>query len=211
MCLCGCGAGPTFTGIADPRDILHPTDGFGMEERELLAGLRRGEDPAFAEIFRMFYARLVRVADRVVNDTARAEDVAQEVMLELWRRRAELPDDTRLQAYLFQSTRNRALNQVRHLRVVRQGEPYAPKPSAAPATDAEALAGELEVRARAAVHELPEDLRETFLLNRVDGLTYAECARVLDVSVKTVEARMGKALRRLRERLAPWLPEGRGW
>jgi RNA polymerase sigma-70 factor, ECF subfamily len=182
-----------------------------MEERELLAGLRRGEDPAFAEIFRTFYARLVRAAERVVNDTARAEDVVQEVMLELWRRREELPDDLRLQAYLFQSTRNRALNQVRHLRIVREGEPHAPRPSAAPATDAEAYAGELEAEAKAAVRELPDDIRETFLLNRVDGLSYAECARVLEISVKTVEARMGKALRRLRERLAPWLPAGGGW
>jgi RNA polymerase sigma-70 factor (ECF subfamily) len=182
-----------------------------MEERELLAGLRRGEDPAFAEIFRTFYARLVRAAERIVNDTARAEDVVQEVMLELWRRRAELPDDVRLQAYLFQSTRNRALNQVRHLRIVREGEPHAPRPSAPPATDAGALAGELEVQVRSAVADLPDDIRETFLLNRVDGLTYAECARVLEISVKTVEARMGKALRRLRERLAPWLPDGGGW
>lgn len=182
-----------------------------MDERELLAGLRRGEDAAFAEIFRTFYARLVRAAERLVGDTARAEDVAQEVMLELWRRRADLADDLRLQAYLFQATRNRALNQIRHLRIVREGEPYAPKPSAAPATDAEALAGELEGEMNAAVQSLSPDVRETFLLSRVDGLTYGEVARVQEISVKTVEARMGKALRRLRERLAGWLPEGGGW
>ena len=59
--------------------------------------------------------------------------------------------------------------------------------------------------------ELPEEVRETFRMSRVDGLTYAEIARVMEVSVKTVEARMGRALKLLRERLAQWLPEGGGW
>jgi RNA polymerase sigma-70 factor (ECF subfamily) len=59
---------------------------------------------------------------------------------------------------------------------------------------------------KAAVRGLPDDVRETFQMSRVDGLTYAEIARTLGVSVKTVEARMGRALRTLRERLAAWLP-----
>jgi len=64
---------------------------------------------------------------------------------------------------------------------------------------------------RQAVADLPEEVRETFLLSRVDGLTYSEIASAVGMSVKTVEARMGRALRLVRERLAPWLPEGGGW
>jgi RNA polymerase sigma-70 factor (ECF subfamily) len=51
-------------------------------------------------------------------------------------------------------------------------------------------------------------VREVFELSRVRGLRYAEIADTLGISVKTVEARMGRALRSLRERLAPWLPGG---
>jgi RNA polymerase sigma-70 factor (ECF subfamily) len=64
---------------------------------------------------------------------------------------------------------------------------------------------------RQAVADLPDEVRETFLMSRVDGLTYAEIAAAVGMSVKTVEARMGRALRLVRERLAPWLPEGGGW
>ena len=58
---------------------------------------------------------------------------------------------------------------------------------------------------RRAVAQLPDRCREVFELSRVHGLTYAEIARALDISVKTVEAQMGKALRTLRERLGPYL------
>ena len=64
---------------------------------------------------------------------------------------------------------------------------------------------------RAAVGALPGDVGETFRMSRTDGLTYAELARAPGISVKAVEARMGRALRSLRERLAPWLPAGGGW
>jgi RNA polymerase sigma-70 factor, ECF subfamily len=182
-----------------------------MDDTELLAGLRRGDDSAFAEIFRTFYPSLVGAAERVVVERAAAEDVVQEVMLELWRRRESMPAELRLRAYLFQSTRNRALNQIRHLRVVREGEPHAPHPYAPPPTEAESVAGELDAALRLAVLELPPEVRETFRMSRVDGLTYPEIARALEISIKTVEARMGRALRLLRERLAPWLPAGGGW
>ncbi len=60
---------------------------------------------------------------------------------------------------------------------------------------------------RRAVADLPERCREVFRLSREQGLRYAEIATALGISVKTVEAQMGKALRLLRDRLAPWLPQ----
>lgn len=182
-----------------------------MDDSVLLARLRAGDDAAFAEVFRTFYPALVRAAERVVGDRARAEDAVQEVMLELWRRRAALGEGVRLRAYLHQSVRNRCLNQIRHLRIVREGEPHAPPPSAAPPADGAAAAGELEAALERTLAALPPDVRETFQMSRVDGLTYPEIARILEISVKTVEARMGRALRTLREGLAAWLPPGGGW
>ena len=60
---------------------------------------------------------------------------------------------------------------------------------------------------RQAVSELPERCREVFELSRVQGLKYAEIALVLDISIKSVETHIGRALRALRKRLAKWLPE----
>jgi len=182
-----------------------------MDEPELHERLRNGDDDAFATVFREHYAALVGSAERLLGDRAAAEDTAQEVMLELWRRRDALPREISLRAYLHQSARNRALNRIRHARVVRQAEPHVRPPTASPPADGSVSAGELEAAARQAVADLPEEVRETFRMSRVDGLTYAEIARVMEVSVKTVEARMGRALRLLRERLATWMPEGGGW
>ena len=67
---------------------------------------------------------------------------------------------------------------------------------------------EIEAAVRAAVASLPERCREVFELSRGQGLKYAEIAGAMGISVKTVEAQMGKALRTLRERLAAWLPGG---
>lgn len=185
----------------------HP--GPRLESNELLERLRQGDETAFDAIFRAWYPSLVRAAESIVQSRAVAEEVVQDVMLELWRRRESLARDSSPQAYLFQSTRNRALNHVRHERVERRGEPEAVGLAAVNASaPAQLVEEEIEVALRSAVSELPARCREVFELSRTHGLKYAEIATVLGISVKTVEAQMGKALRTLREKLAPWLPEG---
>jgi RNA polymerase sigma-70 factor (ECF subfamily) len=140
-----------------------------------------------------------------------AEEVVQEVMLELWRRRESLVVEDSLRAYLYRSTRNRALNHLRHERVERLGEPHAAGSAAVgPEAPARLVEEEIDVALREAVGSLPERCREVFELSRVHGLRYAEIASALGISVKTVEAQMGKALRTLRSRLAAWLPQGEG-
>jgi RNA polymerase sigma-70 factor, ECF subfamily len=144
-----------------------------------------------------------------VRSRAVAEELVQDVMLELWRRRESLANDSSPQAYLFQSTRNRALNYVRHERVEQRGEPEVmgriEEDASAPA---QLIEEEIERAVREAIAELPTRCREVFELSRKHGLRYSEIASVLGISVKTVEAQMGKALKTLRVRLAEWLPEG---
>jgi RNA polymerase sigma-70 factor (ECF subfamily) len=181
------------------------------EEDELLARLREGEDAAFAAIFRAYYAALVGSAARILRERALAEEIAQEVMLELWRRRGSLVLSGALGSYLHQATRNRALNRLRQERTARRGEPYVHPPGASPDADDRALSAELRAAAERAVRELTAPQREVFELSRERGLTYHEIAALLGISVKTVEARMGRALKQLRDRLAAWLPGGNGW
>ena len=179
-----------------------------MSDQENLERLQAGEEAGFDAIFRAYYPNLVGFADSILRDLAAAEDTVQEVMLELWRRRSNIVLDTSLRAYLFQSTRNRALNRIRHERVAGRLDAEVPQPRSLAPPDQALAEQEMNVRVRQAIAELPERCREVFQLSRVHGLKYAEIAGTLGISVKTVEAQMGKALRTLRERLIPWLPEG---
>ena len=180
-----------------------------MEERELLGGLRRGEEAAYDAIFRQWYAPLVAMTTSLLRDQGPAEEVVQDVLLELWRRRESITFETSLRAYLFQAARNRGLNYLRRQRVEARGEATiaAGMPSPEPA-DSEAREAELNVAIQSAIAGLPDRCREVFELSRIHGRKYSEIATELGISVKTVEAQMGKALRVMREKLAPWLPDG---
>ena len=176
-------------------------------ERDLQDRIRAGEEGAFDAVFRAHYAHLVRMAESIIRERALAEEIAQEVLLELWRRRESLEVQQTFRAYLIRSTRNRALNHIRHQRIVeREASSAALESRSSPSAEDEVLGVELEQAVRDAIGGLPENCREVFLLSREQGLKYAEIAAVLGISIKTVEKRMGQALSELRQRLAPWLP-----
>ena len=177
-----------------------------MDDRELLARVRAGDEGAYDAVFRSWYPVLVRVAGALLRDTDAAEEVAQDVMHELWRRRHVMDADVSLRAYLLRSIRNRSLNHLRHLRVRRDTERDVEDSYNAPlGADQPIVARELSEAVQKALDELPPRCREVFDLSRVHGLKYAEIAEALDISQKTVEAQMGKALKHMRERLAAWL------
>ena len=179
-----------------------------LTDADLLSGLRRGEQSAFDAIFREWYPRLVLIADRLVGERQVAEDLAQEVFLELWRRRESLALETTVHAYLLQSVRNRSLNHLRHVHVRRKSVPDVVEMAGSPMpADADAVAGELAEAIKGAMDALSPRCREVFQMSRERGLKYSEIATQLGISVKAVEAQMGKALRTMREHLAPWLPE----
>jgi RNA polymerase sigma-70 factor (ECF subfamily) len=176
-----------------------------MNDAELLGRLRAGDADAYDAVFRAWYAPLVRLAEGMLHDRGTAEEVAQDVMLELWRRRESLDTEGSPQAYLFRAARN----VLRHHRVHERTEPHLiATTNPAPFADAESGAKELEGAIREAMDALPPRCREVFELSRVHGLRYAEIAATLGISVKAVEAQMGRALRVFRERLAEWLPNG---
>jgi RNA polymerase sigma-70 factor (ECF subfamily) len=176
-------------------------------ERDLQGRIRAGDEGAFDAIFRAHYPHLVRMAESVVRERALAEEIAQDVMLELWRRRESLNVEQTFRAYLIRATRNRALNHIRHQRIVaREAALAALESPSSPSAEEDLLGVELERAVRDAIDGLSENCREVFQLSRVNGLKYAEIASTLEISVKTVEKRMGQALSELRDSLAAWLP-----
>jgi RNA polymerase sigma-70 factor (ECF subfamily) len=176
-------------------------------ERHLQERIRAGDEGAFDVVFRSNYPHLVRMAESVVREPALAEEIAQDVMLELWRRRESLDIEQTFRAYLIRATRNRALNHIRHQRIVaREAALPALESPSAPSAEEELLGLELERAVREAIDGLSDDCREVFQLSRASGLKYAEIATTLEISIKTVEKRMGQALAELRDRLSSWLP-----
>lgn len=178
------------------------------EDDVLIARLQDGSEEAFDAVFRRYYAHLVHAAETLLHDRDAAEEVTQEVLLELWRRRSVTTVNTTLRAYLHRAVRNRALNLLRHQEIVRRAQPLFAhmRGSAAPA-DESAIQHEIRVALSRALESLPPRCREVFELSRFHGLRYAEVASALGISVKTVEVQMGKALRAVRTHLAPWLPD----
>ena len=201
--LCDPSRGPVPS-ASTPADSAASADG----DRALLQRLREGDKAAFDSIFRDWYAALVRAAETMLRDRAAAEEIVQDVMLELWRRRESLDPTGSPKAYLYQSMRNRALNHLRHLQVQRRADLRMDWEESRDANaPSELVAQEMRVALQQALDGLSPRCRSIFEMSRVRGLKYTEIAEALDISVKTVEAQMGKALRTLREHLAPWLPE----
>ncbi len=176
-------------------------------DRDLLTRLREGDHQAFEAIFRQWYEPVVRSASRVLRDVGVAEELSQDVFLELWRRRETLAPDSSVAGYLMQAVRNRALNHLRHLAVQKKSVVYVEAMSE-PAEPSDALvqASELQLALTRAIADLPPRTREVFVMSRERGLRYSEIAEELGVSVKAVEANMSRALRILRERLIAFLP-----
>lgn len=196
---------------AAPTDYPLHSPAEALDEGPLLARLRAGDESAFDVVFRTYYSSLVGLAESLLKSREQAEDLSQDVMLELWRRRESLVLTDSLRSYLLRAVRNRAFNELRRAKIAKRKEPMVRGEEATPAVGMGRLEDEeVESAIATAIDALPAPVRETFVLSRQEGLKYAEIATRLGVSVKTVEARMGKALKELRDRLAPWLPGGDG-
>lgn len=162
---------------------------------------------AFDALFRRHYYALCRFAARIMGTSAEAEEVVQEVFMFVWERHDVITDATPPSAYLYRAVHNTALNRVRHGRVERRWAEGEGRVHKEPCAAAEALVEqeELALAVRRVIEQLPERTRLVYTLSRQDQLTYAEIAATLGISVKTVEAQMTRALRRLRLALAPFL------
>ncbi len=176
-----------------------------MEDQQLAARVRQGDVAAFEQLFRLYYAPLVHFAVRMVPALSEAEEIVQRVFVSLWRRRAVWSPHVSVAAYLYGAVRNEALKYCQRQRPTVSLEDIENTVSGSVCPDQQLLAGELADLVEQWLSELPTQRRLIFSLSRDHGLSYAEIAQVLGISIKTVETQMGRALRQLRERLQAWL------
>lgn len=182
-------------------DMSHPH--IAPREPERLAAIRAGDAAAFEGVFRAHFKRLCAVVYGYAGSSETAEEIVQELFLKIWRQRESLQITDSLEGYLFRAARNESLNHLKHRRVElrwRAREQASDRP-VAPAADQALAEGELSRAIDAAIVALPERCRLVFTMSRRQGLSYAEIAESLGISVKTVEVQIGKALKALRERV----------
>ena len=173
-------------------------------DAELVRRIRAGDERALEVVFRSHYAGMASFVQRFVRSPDLAEELVQDVFLKLWTKREQLAEIETLRTYLFRAARNTALNYLRRVKLERrwaEEQGTETEPLTTFAADDDTVEQEVATAVKQAIDRLPPRCREIFLMSRDGGLTYAEIARSLDISVKTVETQMGRALKSLRSSL----------
>lgn len=160
-------------------------------------------------LFKNHYDELCRYAHSILKDQDVAEDVVQQLFIKLWEKRETISEIENIRSYLFRSTFNMSLNEKKKMqRMPKSDEDIVLNNSLHASEDASDLivSNELQEKIDSAMLVLPEKCREVFHLSRNEQLSYKEIAQEMNISTKTVENQVGKALRIMREELKDYLP-----
>jgi len=160
-------------------------------------------EQAFEKLFTDWFGGLHAYAFSLLKDDGEAEEVVQAVFCRLWERRSTLPEASSPKAYLYGCVYHACVDRLRWRKVERVRRIGTETVSVGAAAKVELA--ELQARFERVVAGLPEQCRHIYQLSRFGELRYREIAEQLGISIKTVEAQMSKALKRLREELADYL------
>lgn len=185
--------------------ICKMMDLHGFSDVELIVLLKGGSHAAFTEIYNRYWQKLFTVAANKIADLEEAREIVQNIFISLWQRRYELEIKGTLGNYLAVSVKYRVINA---LDKQNNHQTYLDSLSATEVDDTtqqwlEFI--ELKERLAVLVAELPEKCRIVFELSREKGLSQKEIAQQLDISEKTVEGHMTKAIKILRTGLNSFL------
>ncbi len=177
-----------------------------VSDSDIIKGIKQGDKELFGVLFKSFYSPLTRYAATVTKDFDIAEEVVQEFFGSLWQNRQNLNITYSVKGYLYKSVHNRSLRYLSHKKVA---EKYASSIMALSVESEEPVAeaiyySELEAAVEKVLDVLPGRSARVFKMNRFEGKRYSDIAEELSISVKTVEADMGKALKAFREALGDY-------
>lgn len=179
-----------------------------LSQQRKLKPLQAGDEAAFEIVFKQYYQLLCNYAYTFLHDRVEAEEVVQSAFLAFWEKRQWMAVTTSVKAYLFTMVRNVSLNALKHKKVELKHaqEELTRGERSVDALGQTIYAKELEEQIHKAIDELPETCKLIFRMSRFEELKYAEIADQLNISVKTVENQIGKALKIMREQLRDYLP-----
>jgi RNA polymerase sigma-70 factor (ECF subfamily) len=172
------------------------------DDKELYLRLKEGDERAFKALFQKYYSSMCHFARQFLNDSEMAEETVQDMFVRIWEKRSSLNIETSVKHYFFRSVRNHCLNQIQHQKIRQQ---YASRMKETAYQEIDPDQNYIEVdlmeRIEKSIDSLPAKRQEIFRLSREQGLKYKEIAEKLNISIKTVEAQMGLALKHLRDEL----------
>jgi RNA polymerase sigma-70 factor, ECF subfamily len=175
--------------------------------------IKNGDIKAFEIVFREYYAPLTLFANSMLNDKDQAEEIVQDLFYHFWKNRDKISIESSLKSYLFQSIRNKVLKHVRHENVKQKYAEHFLEQSAGEQANISMSAyelKELETMVNKVLDRLPGNCSLIFRMNRFEGLKYREIADKLNISVKTVESNMSRALNEFRNELKAYRLTGAG-
>ena len=186
------------------QEIKNNSDGYNQSgiDSEWVKKIRSSNTAAFESLFNFYCQKLINFSRRYVWDKQTAENIVQDIFLKIWQNRNTLDPSKMIKTYLFTAVKNESLKHLRHADVHKRWAEFISL-SQDSAIDPEKTLSENETKKEIenAISSLPEKCREIFTMNKFDKLKYREIAEILNISVKTVETQMGRALKKLREKL----------
>ena len=185
-----------------------------MEDFDLMKKLKRDDGKAFEELFRKYFTSLHNYAGFYTGNIQLAEDLVHDVFYKIWETRKTLAINTSLKSYLYRSVHNNCIQYLRHLKVVKEHS----KRQEAKYEEAllmnrlyfetglsKLMEKEIEELAEEVVGSLPEKTRDIFSMSRMRHWKNSEIAQKLNVTEKTVEYHITRALSILRRELKDYL------
>ncbi|MBA2611974.1 MAG: RNA polymerase sigma-70 factor [Bacteroidetes bacterium] len=179
-----------------------------LNEQQYWQLISEGDKNVFENVFRTYYQPLCNYACSVIKDIDESEEVVQNLFYNICAKRETIQVTGSLKSYLYRAVHNDCLNKIKHIKVRTQyADDYKNNMNGSFDDASKTLqAKELGKQINEALDALPEQCGIVFKLSRFENLKYSEIAEQLNISVKTVENHMGKALKILREKLKDHLP-----
>lgn len=176
-------------------------------DKILIGKLKNEDQEAFTVLFTRYYPDLVRFSFGITRDINISEEIVQDVFLRLWENRHSLDIHSSLKSYLLKSVQNKSIDSLRHVNVA---STYAASVLEHPAllendTENYVLYSELQAKFNQALDRIPGEYAEVFRMSRLESMNYQQIATKLDISVRTVEVRISKAMSFLRKELKDFL------